>query len=347
MFIGEAGKVRKTTAANFGSELLDEITFIKRGPTIVSQAALLTKLVESPDASVYVLSEEFSDVIMKSGEDMFAFLTAMFDGKKAIEAATITRGTEFATKPCINMLAATTPQWVAAHMPEQIIGGGFASRVIFIQEDNVRQRRMYYKDITSTTDFDKIKLDLVSDLRHIAETIAGDFEIDEEGEKFMEAWYQEHSTDGSDDYKLSGYYQRRPAHIHKVAMLLHLAKSDELILHKHDFENAIAIVTMLEKNLPRVFEGVGKNPYTLDISRIKNYIIAKEPISERDLKQVFASTAEPWKLDQLVKSLVALGEVKIYKNGTGDMYYASPTYVLPLAGSKKPFDPNDIETWNN
>jgi hypothetical protein len=347
MFIGEAGVVRKTTAANFGSELLDEINFIKRGPTIVTQAALLTKLVESPDASVYVLSEEFSDVIMKSGEDMFAFLTAMFDGKKSIESSTIMRGTEFAVRPCINMLAATTPQWVAAKMPEQIIGGGFASRVIFIQEDTVRERHMYYKAVMAKTDFNKLKLDLVADLRHIAETVAGDFELDEEAEKFMEAWYQEHADDGRDNYKLSGYYQRRPAHIHKVAMLMHIAKSDELILHKHDFENAISLVLMLEKNLPKVFEGVGKNPYTIDISRIRNHIIAKEPIADKDLRTTFASTAEPWKLDQFIKSLVAIGEVKVYKNGTGELYYTSPGYVLPAPTSRKPFDPNDIETWNN
>lgn len=345
MLIGDAGKVRKTTAAGFGVELLEEITFLKKGPTIVTQSALMTKLTESPDASVYLIAEEFSDLIMKSGEDMFQFLTSLFDGKKNIEASTTSRGTEFASKPCVNMIAATTPQWVASHMPENIIGGGFASRVIFIQEERVRQRRMYYKDVNAATNFDGMKADLLADLAHMAESLAGDFEIDLEAMDFMEAWYQENAEGESDNYKLSGYYQRRPAHIHKVAMLLHIARSDELVLHKEDFENAIAVVAQIEKNLPKVFEGVGKNPYTFDISRIKNHIVACEPIAHGDLLSAFQSAAEPWRLEQLVKSLVVMDEVrKIQQNGVD--FYTSIGYKPPVNG-KKAFDPNDIETWNN
>jgi hypothetical protein len=327
--------------------LLDEITFIKKGPTIVTQASLMTKITESPDSSIYLISEEFSDLIMKSGEDMFQFLTSLFDGKKSIEAATISRGVEFASKPCVNMIAATTPQWVAAHMPENIIGGGFASRVIFIQEDRVRHRKMYYKEVNAATNFDGMKIDLLADLAHIAESLSGDFEIDEEAMEFMEAWYQENAEGEINNYKLSGYYQRRPAHIHKVAMLLHIAKSDELVIHKEDFLNAIDIVARIEKNLPKVFEGVGKNPYTFDIARIKNHIFAAEPVSHADLMMAFQSAAEPWRLEQLVNSLVVRDEViKLENDGT--TFYASPTFrISTTINGRKPFDPNDIDTWNN
>lgn len=346
MLIGEAGKVRKTTAASFGVELLDEIPFIKKGPTIVTQASLMTKLTESPDASVYLISEEFSDLIMKSGEDMFQFLTSLFDGKKNIEASTVSRGVEFASRPCVNMIAATTPQWIAAHMPENIIGGGFASRVIFIQEDRVRHRRMYYKDVNAAHDFDGMKANLLADLTHMAESLSGDFEIDPEAMEFMEQWYQDNAEGEIDNYKLSGYYQRRPAHIHKVAMLLHIARTDELILHKEDFVNAIDVVAKIEKNLPKVFEGVGKNPYTFDITRIKNHIMACEPISHGDLLSAFQSAAPPWQLEQLVKSLVVMDEVISFKRDGID-HYASPSYKIDLTNGRKPFDPNDIDTWNN
>jgi hypothetical protein len=347
MLIGDAGKVRKTTAAGFGVELLDEITFLKKGPTIVTQASLMTKLTESPDASIYLISEEFSDLIMKSGEDMFQFLTSLFDGKKSIEAATVSRGIEFASRPCVNMIAATTPQWVASHMPENIIGGGFASRVIFIQEERVRQRRMYYRDVNAAINFEAMKTDLLADLTHIAESLSGDFELDQEAMDFMEEWYQQNAEGESSDYRLSGYYQRRPAHIHKVAMLLHIAQSDELVLHKHDFENAIQIVSQIEKNLPKVFEGVGKNPYTFDITRIKNHIIACEPISHGEILSAFQSAAEPWRLEQLLKSLVVMDEVITFRRGE-EVLYASTKYQINLSNNgKKPFDPNDIETWNN
>jgi len=346
IFIGDAGKVRKTTAANFGSELLDEIPFIAKGPAIVTQAALMTKLAESQDASVYLISEEFSDLIMKSKDDMFQFLTSLFDGRKSIEATTTSRGIELAMRPCVNMLAATTPQWIAGNMPEAIIGGGFASRVIFIQEEKVRQRRMYYRHVYAKHNFPKMRADLLSDLTHIAENIGGDFIINEDAEEFMEAWYQEHAEGEIDNYKLSGYYQRRPAHIHKVAMLLHIAKSDSLVLELQDFQNAIAIIQGIERNLPKVFAGVGKNPYTFDIHRMRSFIHQSEPVAHSEILGMFSSSAEPRKLEELLMSLVAMEEIIQFKRGS-IMYYASPHFVIKTSGNnKKAFDPNDIDTWN-
>lgn len=346
MFIGDAGKVRKTTAAGFGSELLEGIPFITRGPHIVTQSALMTKISESQDASVYLISEEFSDLIMKSKDDMFQFLTSLFDGKKSVEATTTSRGVEFAAKPCVNMLAATTPQWVADNMPEAIIGGGFASRVIFIQEEKVRQRRMYYRDIYKQTNFDLLYDDLLADLTYIAEHIAGDFAIDEDALEFMEAWYQKHAEGEDDDYKLSGYYQRRPAHVHKVAMLLHIAKSDTLCLELQDFKNAISIMHGVEQNLSKVFAGVGKNPYTFDIHRMRTFIHQSEPVTHSAILTQFAAIAEPRKLEELLLSLVAMEEVMQYKKGN-TVYYASPSFVIRTSGNHvKPFDPEDIDTWN-
>ena len=349
IFIGEAGKVRKTTAAKFGADMLEEIGFIKQGPQILSQAYLMTSIAESPDSSIYLLSEEFSDLMMKSGDDMYAFLTSLFDGKKTLETGTHIRGKEFAMKPCVNLLAATTPQWIAEKMPEQVIGGGFASRVVFIQEERVRQRRMYYREVLKTMDFGAMYQDLLDDLRHIAEKIAGDFEIEPSAEIWMENWYQNNAEGDISSYKLSGYFQRRPAIIHKVAMLLRIAKSDELVLYKEDFQSAIDIVLKVEKNLPKVFEGIGKNPFIFDTIRIKDFIVATEPVAHSEVMAAFKTAAEPWKLEALVKSLVIMDEVKFWKNGNGEVYYASKGYVDPatITGARKPFDPEDIETWNN
>ena len=140
MFIAPPGEARKTTTQSYAIDLLEEVPDVMKGPAIVTQASLLDKLVESEDSSVYLIAEEFSDLIMKSKGEMFEFLTSMFDGKKSIEASTISRGVQFAERPCINLLAATTPIWVSENMSEAIIGGGFASRVIFIYEETVKMK---------------------------------------------------------------------------------------------------------------------------------------------------------------------------------------------------------------
>lgn len=344
VLVGEAGKVRKTTAAGFGIELLEEIPFLKKGPAVATQASLLTSLVESPDNSIYLVSEEFHDLIMKSKDDMFGFLTSMFDGRRHYEATTISRGAELATRPCINLFAATTPQWIAGNMPESVIGGGFASRVIFILEKKVRQRRMYYRKIIDPDEMKSLRADLLSDLYHIAETLEGNFQLTEEAEEFMENWYQENAEGDDGNYKLAGYFQRRPAHIHKVAMLLRIAKSDELLIRKEDFENAIELMKQIEVNLPQVFAGIGKNPYTFDIDRILDHIRENEPVTHAGLLAHFRSAAEPRRLEELINGLVTMEEI-IQFTRDNEVFYASNDYIINT-NNKPRFDPNDINTWN-
>lgn len=309
LFIAPAGRARKSTTANYAEDLIESIPTLTRAPELITKESLLNQLVKSDDASMSIIAPEFGEFIVKSGPTMFGFLTNMFDGKRHISASTLTRGAEFAERPCINLLGATTPEWVAENMPESVIGGGFASRVIFIYEERVRRRKLFYDDL----DFKKIlklRQDLVDDLNHIATTIAGDFKLTKEAHDFAETWYEENADEGYDNsHKLSGYFERKPAHVFKVAMLLHLAKSDELILDKKDFEDAIQVIELLEEQLPKVFESVGKNPYTVDMYRLLNFIIEKGRCLKKEVLQNFMHAATPKVLEELIAGLVDSGYI--------------------------------------
>lgn len=320
MFVGPPGGPRKTTTANFAVELLAKITAVTKGPDIVTQAALLTKLVESPDNSVYIIAEEFSDLIMKSGNDMYAFLTSMFDGKKSVEATTISRGAEFATKPCINMLAATTPVWISSNMTEDIIGGGFASRVIFVFEDKARTRQLFHRGNFDYENLPKLEADLISDLAHIA-TIEGDFDIEPEAEKFMEDWYREY-VDKPRDKKVQGYFNRRHTHALKVAQLMHLSYSDDLTLNITDFQMALSVLGQIERRLDQVFLGIGKNAHVFDLQDIVKYVAENGKVKKSDLLRTFESAATSDKLLMLLEGLVIARRVRAIAE-EGEVYYVS------------------------
>lgn len=310
-FVGDAGRVRKTTTMGGAQELLSHISDLTSSPEIVTKEDLMRQLKNSNDASMYIFSPEFSEFIAKSGPSMFSFLTNIYDGKKDISSSTISRGLEYAEKPCVNLLAATTPVWIAENMSEAIIGGGFASRVVFIYEDDVRQRRMFYREILSTIgpELERMKTDLISDLQQIND-ITGKVDIDKEAEEFFEDWYQKHAKDGRDKPKLSGYFERRPAHIIKVAMLNHIAYSNELMLNKVDFEMAIEHVLGTEKQLNKVFENIGRNPYTVDIFRILDFVKQKGRVSVQEVKRNFMHAATPQMLTELIEGLVSSGFLK-------------------------------------
>lgn len=314
LFIGPAGGPRKTTTANYAVELLENLPDVVKGPTIVSQASLLDKLVDSEDASVYVISEEFSDLIMKSKGEMFEFLTSMFDGKKSIEASTISRGAQFAEKPCINLLAATTPTWVAENMSEAVIGGGFASRVIFVYEEGIRRKQLIYKGHIVPADLAVLKQKLVDDLIHIDLSIKGDFDITDAAQAWLDdpikktGWYQVRAP--QPNQKMQGYHNREPAHLFKVAMLTHIARSDTLLLDVEDFELALSELKKIEINLPRVFEGIGKNPYTFDMKDIVSFVRDRKKVERAELFDHFKASAQPSMLNDLVDGLIVIKKLK-------------------------------------
>lgn len=313
LFIGPQGMVKKSTSINFVEELLDGVgdEELSKAPDGVTIADLLQRVQNASESSVYILSSEFSTLVNKAGLGIYDILTDIFDGKKKIDEGTISRGYIFAANPCLNLLGATTPKWVGANMTEDIIGGGFGSRVIFIFEDTPRQRVLYYKNLIRIEDMDQLGKDLINDLKHIA-NIRGDFRITDDAYVFMEHWYRENAeAPAGTDHKLVGYYQRRPAHIHKVAMLLHLAETDSLILDVPDFERAIKVLADIEPKIAGTFKAIGRNVYANDMQSIVKYMKEKKKVSRTELLRVFYSAAEPNKLDEILTGLIQLETIKI------------------------------------
>lgn len=339
IFIAPPGKARKSTTASYSEDLLSEIPIVEKAATALTKEQLLKKLSEINDASLSIFSSEFAIFIQKSGYDMYDVLTHLFDGNRNVSVETIGRGLDFAEKPCVNLLACTTPDWIASNMPENVIGGGFASRVIFVFEEKVRRHKLYYKD----TDVDwnlvnKQHEDLVADLMHLATAIEGEFTIAPDAEAFMDnetpgslGWYQRHSTrDTSANYRLQGYYERKPAHVHKIAMLLHLAYSDDLVLTLKDLQGALAILDDLELKLPRTFENIGKNPFSIDIMRMLDFIRLRREVPKREVMANFYQSADPRRLNELVQGLIDMGEIKMYVDA--DDPHNTAKHILKYVG---------------
>lgn len=343
LFIAPAGRARKSTTANYAEDLLDNIKTITKSPELITKESLLTTLVNSDDASMCVIAPEFGEFIVKSGPTMFGFLTNMYDGKKNISASTLGRGYEFAERPCINLLGATTPEWVAENMPESVIGGGFASRVVFIFEEKVRRRKLYYDDLDWPL-LNKLRGDLIEDLNHIATDISGEFKLAPDAKEFSEKWYDTTSDEGyGANAKLSGYYERRPAHVFKIAMLFHLAYSDELVLNKVDFEMAITFLKQLERKLPRVFASIGKNPYTVDVYRIIDYVKVKGRTTMAEIRQNFMHAATPNQLQELIEGLFAAGFLLSLREGLDTYIVVNKNMLADLAIADYE-EPTEVDT---
>jgi len=316
MFVAPPAQGRKTTTASYADDLLEDVPGVTRSTSAMTQAVLMKRLSETTDASMSIFAGEFATFIMKSGLDMFDILTDLFDGKKNVSTETISRGFEFADRPCINMLAATTPEWIAENMPQSVIGGGFASRVIFIYEDAVRRRQLFYDELVDTDEMTRLHDMLKADLIHIATGIAGEVTLTKEAKDFTEAWYQGPGSKAPPEhYKLHGYYERKPAHLLKVAQLIHFARSDTCVLEQPDIEAALAVLEAAEPSLPKVFYGVGKNKYVVDVVRIAEYIRDLGIVKRKTVLQHFTHVATPAMLDELINGMIQVGYIEAYQEG--------------------------------
>ncbi|KKK89988.1 hypothetical protein LCGC14_2727580, partial [marine sediment metagenome] len=321
MFVAPAGKARKTTTLSYVDDLLLDEMGIKKASQGMTQQVLMKRIADSPDASISIKIGEFATFFNPSKDVMIDFLTALFDGAKKHDSDTLSRDIEYAERPCINLLAATTPKWIAENLSENAIGGGFASRVIFIFEETVRRRKLLYHIGPDKVDFaklEKIYKNLFTDLLHISQNLEGEFKMTKEAEVFIDTWYKKYADKPTiPDPRLIGYHERKPAYVFKLAMLCHIAYSDELVISKPDFDQAIAILGQVEGKMLQTFQAIGKNPYTLDINSIKEFVEAHDKgITPNVLRKHFQHVAAPKMLEELITFLIVTGDiVEVNANG--------------------------------
>lgn len=318
VFIGPPGVVRKSTTSAYAEDLLIEVEHLKIASTATSASKLVQIMSETIDGALCIISSEFGSFMNVSQEEMYDLLTDIYDGKKKYEYATRMHGLEITENPCINMLAATTPKWVSEQMPAYVIGGGFASRTIFVYEDAVRRRQLYY-DIKWSI-YQQAKERLIHDLRQLSE-LSGEFRHDTaETKKWVEGWYAD-SADEEVDEHLEGYKNRRHVHLHKVAGLLSLAERSDLVVTRTHFEAAIKILKGIEVKLPRVFSSVGRNPYSADIENVRAFILEQggELVEfDRLLSRFYQSIAGgELGLREILSALTTMGDVKKIVNPNG------------------------------
>lgn len=344
MFIAPQGMVKKSTSLGFVEELLDEVEGIEKSPDGVTVAELLQRVQNAEESSVYILSSEFSTIVNKAGLGIYDILTDLYDGKKKIDEGTISRGYIFAAAPCLNMLAATTPKWVGANMTEDIIGGGYGSRIIAIHEDTPRQRILMYrkrlKNLKDHIGFDKIRDNLLHDLIHISSGIKGEFRLSDAAEDFLDneggtGWYNKNAeAPKGTDSRLIGYYQRRPAHILKVAMLLHCGRTDDLELDVPVLQEAMSLMTRMEPKIANVYKSIGRNVYALDMVNIIRFVKEQQNgrASRTELLRTFNSAAEPAKMDELLTHLIQMETIKIETENQEIFYSYRSNIDSPVKG---------------
>jgi hypothetical protein len=329
VLVAPPGIVSKSTTAGIAMNLLRKVPGIRFGPDVVTWPALISAFAEATEgfelnSEVHVMSaltlesSEFGNLLNPQDKDMVDLLVALWDGKPGtFEKKTKHSGNDSVENPWINLIACTTPSWIAGNFPEYMIGGGFTSRCVFVYADQ-KAKFVAYPGQTVPKNHTEMAAALVSDLEHIS-CLAGEMQLTLEALRWGEAWYQKHYTvrnTSLDDDRFGGYIARKQTHIHKLAMVLSASTADDLKISAEHLAIADQMVSDLEPDMQFVFSKIGKSDNALYAERLIWFVHSKGRVpyheAYRYVHSYFPSMRD---FEDILAGCLRAGYIKLEQSG--------------------------------
>lgn len=329
VLVAPPGIVAKSTTASIGMNLLREVPGIKFGPDVVTWQALVQSLAAStemfpigdkfyPQSAITIESSEFGNFLNPNDREMVDVLVSLWDGKQgAFTKITKTQGNDEVVNPWVNIVACTTPAWIAGNFPEYMIGGGFTSRCIFVYAEEKR-RYVAYPSQHLPPEFQEMRLKLIQDLERIS-NLCGPYEIDPQAISWGEQWYEnlyKNRPPHLNNERFGGYIARKQTHIHKLAMIMAASRRDERVITLDELQGADTLVSALEVAMPRVFSHIGRTEISRHMEELLSCIRAYGEIEYTELfKSMFRIFPSTIDFENAMKSLRSAGFIEMLPAG--------------------------------
>ena len=331
VLVAPPGIVSKTTTASLAMNLLRKVPGIHFGPDVVTWPALVTAFASStegfevdglihPMSAITLESGEFGNLVNPRDEDMVNLLISLWDCKEGVfDKRTKNCGEDKVENPWINMIACTTPAWIAGNFPEYMIGGGFTSRCLFVYAAK-KAKLVAYPGRTAPADHEEKKQRLIEDLTAIA-GLKGEYRLTPEAEAWGEAWYERHHTVRSanlQDDRFGGYLARKQTHIHKLGMILAAAQGDTPVVTADHLMIADQMVTDLEPDMSFVFERIGKSDAAVYAERLVSFVHSKGSVPYHEAyRHVHAYFPSMRDFEDVLAGCLRAGYVKLQQTNGG------------------------------
>ncbi len=313
ILIGPPGRVRKSTSIRLGRHLLLGVEGIHFGADSLTREELIRSLAKisagAKQAAMTIHSTELSSLIEPSGIKMIQFLTDIFDGDYKWRYSTKHQGKDVINNPILNILAATTPTWIADGLPADVIGHGFTSRVLFVYGADRRFLRPFPGQLNA-----ELANDLKADLDHISR-IEGDFKWGEGSKACYKEIYEEIDREIPKDYRIEGFHNRKDIYTLKVAMLLSIARSDDLVMYPGDITTAYAALSDIEQSMHKTFSAVGKYDHAADTERLLAAIRETGELDSEEIHQRFYAVGNVDEIGKMIQMLRSQGVITMHLMG--------------------------------
>ena len=320
VLIGPSG-VRKGTAMAPGFELLEDIG-ISIASEAITREALIRELSEQTDTeyteegerilhtSLTIYSEELTVFLGYQNLQLISDLCDWYDCKRRWKYRTKGAGTDSMVNIWVNLFGATTPTTLVSALPSDAIGSGLTARVIFVFEE---EKGKWVSAPFQTDEDLELRKALLSDLEAIY-LIRGQYKVTDKFLSHWVSWYDSLRTAPKpSDYRLHGYWSRRPAHILKLCMILSASHGDSLLIDDNDFNRALYFLEFTEKKMARTFVGMGDSNVGAHLQRVMTMIMEYKELLLSDLMRAFHFDLDNFALKNILNTLELEGFAKVTK----------------------------------
>lgn len=274
----------------------------------------------------YYRAAEASASLRNIYGEFLACLTDLYDCPNRWQRATIKDGVPNELKNvCINVLAASTFDYLGELVNDKNIQGGFASRLIYVLSQKREVVAQRFQNGGRSAEIQQERAEyrraLIEDLMHI-HRLMGPMRADPEFAGAWEAWWMSSETKrksyGSE--KLQSLMTRQNLHMLKTSMILSACESDERVLYRKHWDKALSLVEPCMQNIPTIFRESRAN--AIDAGRIKNLphaifnAILKHPEMSRESLRAFLQFggANIRDVDNMLQGMLGSGKLALEGN---------------------------------
>lgn len=219
--------------------------------------------------SLLIASNELGVLLPAYDNEFMNVLTDLYDNK-SYEETRRTKDLHILIKnPQINIIAACTPSYLNAMMPEGAWDQGFASRTIFIYSGEQVDMPLFGEaDESELSDEEEA---LIRDLKTISR-LYGKMEITDEAKQFLENWHRNKGEPRPDHPKLLYYNSRRTVHLIKLSMIAAVSRTQSAVIDLPDVQCALDWLIEAEHYMPEIFRSMSSNSSTQIVREIWHFV---------------------------------------------------------------------------
>ena len=283
-------------------EILNETTAeslvmaLSPGAVEIPGTATLIQRVESCGVLV---NPEATNLLGKGRKEisdrLIGYLTDMYDGDPKA-AVTVTRGVRDLGPSSLTLILGSTEEWIGTSITQALVSGGFTGRCTFVQREE--RDRVKYRDIPSDHVPDPVvEAELARML--VPWMLAAPIEVvmEPDAQGWWEEWYVAHREMESPSSLLEGWWQRKPVHLVKVAMLLtasdlcapdlDLSRARSVPVTLKALQLAKRLLDLEQERIPKLLEHIDRAPEVSIQQHVKEklrHLLAKnDPVTHTQL----------------------------------------------------------------